>query len=329
MDFERFKGKKVLISGGGGFIGRNLGKRLVSYGADVFLVSNYFSEWVDEIRNKVKMFEIDINSKEFLEFLGDADYLFHLAWQTELKKSMENPLKDLESDIGGLLRILEKCKNNKNIKIIFPSAVTIFGLVKELPVNESRKENPLSIYETNKLMAEKYLQMYYQIYGLKSCILRLSNVYGEGQRIDNPNRGVLNYMIGRALGGKNLTVYGEGDFIRDYCYIDNYIDAFVLAALSERTNGEMYVLGSGQGKTFLEVVQEIKKIVGELNGGEVVIEKVPFPDSENKINERDFIADFSKFREDTGWSPKVSFEEGLKRTIGFYVEKLNAECVKK
>jgi len=251
MEFDGLRNKKIVISGGGGFIGTNLGTRLLSLGAEVFLVGNHFDERVDEIRERVQIIEVDINSEEFLEILDDADYLFHLAWQTELKKSMENPVEDLENDIGGLLKILERLKDNKKIKIVFPSTTTVFGLTEELPVNESFKENPLSVYEVNKLMAEKYLQMYHQVYGLKSCILRLSNVFGEGQMINNPNRGVLNYMIGRALRGESLTVYGEGDFIRDYCYIQNYVDAFILAAVSEKTDGEMYVLGSGEGMNFI------------------------------------------------------------------------------
>lgn len=172
-------------------------------------------------------------------------------------------------------------------------------------------------------MAEKYLNIYYKIYGIKTCSLRLSNIFGEFQRIDNPNRGVLNFMMGRALRGEKLTVYGEGNFVRDYCYVQNYIDAFILAALSERTNGNFYVLGSGEGMTFNEIVEKIKKIVELLTEKKVEITHIPHPQGENEINTRDFIADYSKFKKDTGWFPKISFEEGLKRTVEFYVNKFN------
>lgn len=127
-------------------------------------------------------------------------------------------------------------------------------------------------------------------------------------------------MIGRALRGEPLTVHGEGDFIRDYCYVQNYVDAFIVTALSENTNGQVYILGTGEGRTFNEVVEKIKKITEPLIDKPVTITHIPFPEGEHKINKRDFIADYSKLREATGWIPKISFEEGLKRTIEFYIK---------
>ena len=160
--------------------------------------------------------------------------------------------------------------------------------------------------------------MYSTVYGLKTVTLRLSNVFGEYQRIDNPGRGVLNFMIGRALRGEPLTVYGTGDFILDYSYVQDYIDAFLFAAESEKTNGEVYVLGSGIGKSMNEVVNSIKKEVEQSVGKIVTITHVPFPGDENTINKRNFIADTRKLRTATGWSPRIGFDEGLRKTIDFY-----------
>jgi len=327
FDFSLMHGKKVLITGGAGFIGSNLSKRLISLGAEVsiFVLPDENLGRVEEIKDNIKIIKGNLkDEKDVCEAVKEKDFLFHLAWQTDLKKSMANPEDDLKNDVGGLINILEFCKKyNPGIKIIFASTVTVIGLTDKIPVNEDFRENPLSVYETNKLTAEKYLLMYDKIHGLKTCILRLSNVFGEGQRIDNPNRGVLNFMVGRALRGEELSVYGTGNFIRDYNYIQNYIDAFILAALSDKTNGKVYVLGSGEGKTFNEVVEKIKEIVENSTDKKVTITHVPFPGEENEINKRNFIADFSRFKSDTGWIPRVGFDEGLRRTIEFYLNKTN------
>lgn len=319
------KNKKILITGGAGFLGSNLARSLLNDNEVSLLVKPNTDLWrIKDIKDKVNIVDGDLLDKSLVEkILTDKDYVFHFAWQTDLKKSMENPLDDLNEDIGGLLTILEICKKyNNNTKIIFASTVTVIGNTRKIPVNEYENENPNSVYDINKLTAEKYLQMHYKNYGIKSCILRLSNVFGEYQKIDNPNRGILNFMIGKALRNENLTIYGKGDFIRDYCYVQNYVDAFVLAAESDKTNGEIYVLGSGEGKTFLEVVSKIKEIVENLTNKKLVIKHVPFPEGENEINKRNFTADFSNFNKAVGWNPEIGFEEGLKRTIEFYLNNI-------
>lgn len=319
--------KNILIIGGAGFLGGNLVRRLLYKNKIAVLVKPNTDLWrIKDIKShkNLEIIKDNLSNREILQkILEDKDYLFHFAWQTDLKKSMENPLWDLQEDLGGLINILEICKKNENIKnkikIIFTSTVTVIGESSKLPSNETEAENPLSVYDINKLVAEKYLQVYYKNYNIKSCILRLSNVFGEYQKIDNPNRGVLNFMIGKALRNEPLTVYGDGNWIRDYCYVQNYIDAFILAAESEKTNGEVYVLGFGVGKSFNEAVEKIKEVTKDLTGKNINVEHVSFPKNEHKINKRNFIADFSKFKRDTGWVPKISFDEGIKKTIGFYV----------
>ncbi|MEK6898339.1 MAG: GDP-mannose 4,6-dehydratase [Nanoarchaeota archaeon] len=325
--FRQMAGKNILITGGAGFLGANLAKRLVELGANITIFTRIGKnrENFKGIGSRIKFIEGGLtNESDVSETIKGKDYIFHFAWQTDLKKSMQNPREDLMTDVLGILNLLETCKKeNPNVKIIFASTTTVIGTPSKLPVNENHPENPLSIYDTNKLIAEKYFKIYYKNFKLKFCVLRLSNVFGELQRIDNPNRGVLNFMIGRALRGEPLTVHGTGDFIRDYCYVQNYVDAFILAAISDKTNGEVCILGSGEGRTMNEVVEKIKKIVEAMTGRGVVIEHIPFPESESEINKRNFIADFSKFKEITGWYPKISFDEGLEKTIGFYVSRMN------
>tara|TARA_Y100000310_G_scaffold167546_2_gene167399 strand:+ start:37924 stop:38964 length:1041 start_codon:yes stop_codon:yes gene_type:complete len=324
FDFSEMKGKNVLITGGLGFLGSTLSQKLVNLGANVTIFSRPGKDRknVKEIESSLKFIEGDLkNVEDIKKSIINQDYLFHFSWQNDLKKSMKNPIEDVQNDVIGSLNILESCKEkNPNIKIIFSSTVTVVGLPKKTQSNEEEYEEPLSVYEANKLIVEKYLKIYNKIYGIRTCSLRISNVFGELQRIDNLNRGVLNFMIGKALRGEKLTVYGEGNFIRDYNYVENYIDAFLLAALSKKTDGNFYVLGSGQGKTFNEVVEKIKNIVESLTKKKVDITHIPNPQGENEINKRNFIADYSKFKRDTGWFPKISFDEGLKKTIEFFVK---------
>jgi len=327
MDLNQglFAGKKVLILGGCGFLGTNLTRRLLELGANITLFTkiNENKENLKEVTDEITFIEGNLtNDSDIVDAIKGKDYIFHLAWQTDLKKSMANPKQDLFNDCLGLITLLESCKNNNpHVKIIFTSTVTVVGLVEKLPSDESILPNPESVYDIHKLFAEYYLKLYYNQYKLKSVVLRLSNVFGEYQKIDNPNRGVLNFMIGKALRNEPMTVYGTGNFIRDYCYVQNYIDAFILAALSEKTNGEVYNLGTGEGRTFNEVVEKIKLITEPLTNKPVTITHIAFPEGEHSLNKRNFITDCSKFKEATGWFPKISFDEGLKRTIEFYINR--------
>lgn len=329
---ENLRGKKILISGGAGFLGSTLAKKLVSEGCEVNILVKSGSDYsrLAGIKNNIKLVAYDKYDEQFLsEIIVNIDYFFHFAWQTDLKKSNENPIQDISNDLVFLIDILEACrKYNPKIKIIFPSTVTIIGENNILPVDESFCEKPISIYDVNKLAAEKYLYNYYKNYGINFCVLRLSNVFGELQKIDSSSRGILNFMIGKAIRGEPLTVYGKGDFIRDYTYVDDYIDAIILGAISEKTNGEMYVLGSGQGRTFNSVVETIKNIGEKIMKKEVSIAHISPPaqqKGEEKINSRDFIADVTKFRKDTGWFCKTSFEEGVKKTLEYHYRKANYE----
>ncbi|MBT3404883.1 NAD-dependent epimerase/dehydratase family protein [archaeon] len=324
-ELQEMSQKEVLITGGLGFIGSNLAKKCVKLGAKVtiFSLPGSSTDKIKDILEKVEIIYGEITEEEKInELVKGKDYLFHFAWQTDLKASMENPKKDLRADCEGIINILEACKKyNEKIKIIFASTVTIFGDVQKIPVNENFQNQPSSVYDLHKFFAENYLKMYYENYGINFSCLRLSNVFGIGQSIENHRRGVLNFMIGRALRGEDLTIYGEGDFIRDYCYIENYIEAFILAVQSEKTNGKVYVIGSGEGRTFNEVCDKIKEVVEKYLEKKVKITHIPFPEEEHKINKRNFISDFSKFKKDTGWTPQINFEEGLKKTIEFYRKK--------
>ena len=331
-NIEEIRCKKILITGGAGFLGSTLAKRLINLGAEVNILIKKETDIsrLEKIKEKIKIIYGDLTIKEDLkEVIKEKDFLFHLAWQTDLKKSNADPQKDISQDLIGLINILESCReNNPKIKIIFSSTVTVVGDINEIPVDESHSEKPISIYDVNKFAGEKYLYNYYKNYGIRFCVLRLSNVFGENQKIDSPSRGILNFMIGKAIRGEPLTVYGKGDFIRDYSYSEDYINAFILSAISKNTDGEMFVLGSEQGRTFNSVVEAIKKIGEEIMKKEIIITHIEPPNQqkgEEKINNRNFIANSTKFKKATGWFSKTNFEEGVKKTFEHHYGKFLSE----
>jgi len=317
---------EILITGGLGFIGSNLAQRLVENGAQVTLFSRSLDNLrnVVEIKDKVKIVIGDIRDYETVRRLvKNKDYIFHFAGQIDHIFSMENPQLDADINCKGTLNVLESCRRfNDEANIVFSSSVGVIGIVKNIPANENEKELPLSIYESHKLVCEKYLSVYYKNYGLPTTTLRFANVFGERQKMTVSPRGILNQMIRRAFLGEAITIYGKGNFIRDYCYIQNYLDACLLSVDSHKTKGEIYIIGSGKGITFKEMVEKVNSVVKELIGKSTQIKYVPFPAHYKKLDRGDFIADYSKFNKATGWYPYISFEEGLKRTVLFYKERL-------
>jgi UDP-glucose 4-epimerase len=324
-ELNKLKGN-VLITGGLGFIGSNLAHSLVdSANVTLFTKSTNKLRNIKEIQDKVEIIQGDItDTKKVESIVKDKDHIFHFAGQNDHILSLENPLLDVDINCKGTLNILESARKfSENANIIFSSTESVVGKIAKLPASEDQQENPLSLYEVHKLTGEKYLYIYNKVYGLNTTTLRFANVFGERQTMKVTNRGILNQMIRRTFLGEPITVYGDGSFIRDYSYIKNFIDACILAALSPNTNGEVYMMGSGKGLSFKDMVTKINETVKDLTGKSTEIKNVPFPETEKKIDRGDIIIDYSKFNKATGWFPKVSFEEGLKRTILFYKDRLD------
>lgn len=314
--------KNVLISGGNGFLGSNLAWRLIDSGVNVSVITLPGEDQrnLHGLEGKIEVIEKKLGPEiDLREILKRKDTFFHFAWQTNLSDSLKHPNDDLQQDVGGVINILESCRRyNPGMKLVFPSTATIVGVPKSLPVDENHAEAPCSPYDINKLAAEKYFRFYAQQYGVRSTCLRLANVFGERQRIDNPHRGILNFFIGRVMRGEDILIYGDGNLIRDYSYIQNFVDAFINSAEFQATDGQVYSLGSGTGLSFNVVAEEIQRLALEIYGKQTAIKHVPSPESAHPINTRNFIGDPTKFKKDTGWSPKVDFKEGLKRTMEFY-----------
>ncbi len=319
---QPLSGQNILITGGLGFIGSNLAIKCLELGAKVTLLTHTYKNFKN-IQDSPKPVTIVVgnitNYADVEKAVKDQNIIFHLAGQTSNVTSMESPELDININLIGTLNVLEVCrKTNPNAKILFAGTVTEHGKAEILPLREEQKDDPLSIYETNKLIAEKYLQIYHKAYGLHTCCLRLPTLFGERQQLNSPRFGITNFFLGRIWKREEIKVFGDGKFVRDYNYIGNIVDAFLLAAQSPNADGEVFCLGTNRQILFVEMVQEVIKAMEELTGKKGSYHHVEFPAGQSKIDVGDTLVDYSKIKEKLGWEPQVSFEEGIRRTIRFY-----------
>ena len=316
------KGKRVLITGGLGFIGSNLAARLVALGAEVILVDSLVPEYGGNLFNiagldgKVRVNFSDVRDEYSLHFLLQGqDYLFNLAGQTSHMDSMQNPYTDLEINCRAQLSILEACrKYNPGIKVVFASTRQIYGKPDYLPVDEKHLLRPVDVNGINKMAGEWYHILYNNVYGIRACALRLTNTYGPRMRIKDARQTFLGIWLRLLVQEKPFEVWG-GEQLRDFTYADDAVDAFLLAATSEAANGRIFNLG---GEPVVSL-KELARILVEANGGgEFTLRE--FPADRKAIDVGDYYADFGNIRAAVGWEPKVSLPDGLRRSLAFYRE---------
>ncbi|NCN98867.1 NAD-dependent epimerase [Candidatus Pacearchaeota archaeon CG10_big_fil_rev_8_21_14_0_10_35_219] len=310
--------KKVLITGGLGFIGSNLAKKCLELGADVTILDNLMDDTgsnlfnIEEIKEKIEFIRGDIRDRDLMEeVVKNKDIIFNLAAQVSPVLSMENPYLDIDINCKGQITVLEACrKNNPGVKIIYSGTRTQTGAVKSGIIDENCEDNPSDIYGAGKLAGEIYHLIYNKVYGIKTCSLRFTNIYGEKAQIKNPKYGVINWMIGRAVSGNSLAVFKPGDQLRDILYINDAVDALILAAVKDVEG--VFVVGSGKGVKFVDISKSIAEV-----SGNVKVELVDWPENRKNIEVGDAVLDIGKIM-DLGWSPKVSLYEGLRKTVDFY-----------
>jgi len=326
---KEMKEKRVLITGGLGFIGSNLAIKLIDLGADVTLLTKTTKKIrnIKEIKDKVQVDVLDINNKEKLrKAVKDKNTIFHFAGQTSHTYAIKNPVIDIDINCVSTLNLLEACrKYNDSAKVIFSGTVTQVGKVsrEQLPITEKLRDKPIDLYSANKLAAEKYFLVYNRVYGMRTTSIRLSTIYGERQEVTNPSRGITNLFIKKAMCGERITIYGDGSFIRDYNYVGNVVDAFLLASQIEKTNGYYFNLGSNRGTKFVDMVKTVIQTVKDATGKEGRFKFVSWPKEIKKVDQGDMVIDYTKLNRFTGWYPKVSFKEGIRKTVEFYKERLN------
>ena len=324
MEGQEFRGKKILITGGLGFIGSNLARRLVDLGARVTLVDSLIPEYggnlfnIAGLEDQVQVNISDVRDQHSMRFLVQGqDHLFNLAGQTSHMDSMEDPGTDLEINCRAQLSILEACRRyNPRIKVVFASTRQIYGKPDYLPVDEKHLLRPVDVNGINKMAGEWYHILYNNVYELRACALRLTNTIGPRMRIKDARQTFLGVWVRLLLEGKTFEVWG-GEQLRDFTYVDDVVDAFLLAAASKEANGEVFNLGCER----VIGLKALADLLVEVNGGGRY-EIRSFPPDRKRIDIGDYYADYSRIRSVLEWEPKVSLREGLARTVAFFRDNL-------
>jgi nucleoside-diphosphate-sugar epimerase len=319
---KKIAGKQVLITGGLGFIGSNLARRLVGLGARVTLVDSLIPEYggnlfnVDDIKNQVTINISDVRDEHSMKYLvQNNDYLFNLAGQTSHMDSMENPRNDLEINAEAQLSILEACRNfNPDIKVVFASTRQIYGKPDYLPVDEKHPLRPVDINGVNKLAGEWYHLLYHQVYGIRTSVLRLTNTIGPAMRIKDTRQTFVGIWIRLLVEGKPFEVWG-GEQLRDFTYVDDAVEAFLLAALDDKAVGKVFNLG---GNDIINLKQ-LADLLIEINGkGKYRVRH--YPNERKKIDIGDFYASFVLIENTLGWKPQYSLKDSLSKTLEYYTK---------
>ena len=301
-----FADRKVLITGGLGFIGSNLARRLVELGADITLVDSLVPEYggnlfnIAEIEDRLRINIADVRDAHSMDYLVQGqDYLFNLAGQTSHMDSMQDPYVDLEINCKAQLSILEACrKRNPNIKVVFASTRQIYGKPEYLPVDEKHLLQPVDVNGINKMAGEWYHIVYDNVYGVRACALRLTNTIGPRMRVKDSRQTFLGVWIRLLLEGKPFEVWG-GNQLRDFTYVDDAVEAFLLAAASEESNGRVFNLGSEPID-----LKGLAALLIEINGGGEYIPR-SFPSDRKLIDIGDYFEDFTRIQSTLGWKPQV------------------------
>ena len=317
------KGRKLLVTGGTGYLATSLISQLRDIDCSIIRLSRpgaYFTPMVGKAH--IQDIEGDIRKPAIWEsVLADVDIVFHFAAQTSVYVAEENPLADMESNVLPMVHLLETCRKRKiKMSVLFAGTVTEVGLPDHVPVDETHPDHPITVYDLHKWMAENYLKYYARTGEVQGVTLRLANVYGPGTKSSSTDRGVLTMMIRKAMKGESLTVYGKGDYSRDYVYIDDVVRAFLYGAANiERANGQHFVIGSGEKYTIAEAFNLIAERVALKTGTRVPVVHVDMPASLSPIETRNFVADTCRFSEATGWLATYSLTAGIDRTIENYI----------
>lgn len=316
-----FAGSRVAITGGLGFIGSNLARRLVGLGAQVTLVDSLIPQYggnpfnIHDIESRVTVNISDVRDRNAVEKLvKDKDYLFNLAGQTSHSGSMTDPETDLEINTTAQLSIVEACRKlNPTIKIVFTSTRQIYGKPDYLPVDETHPIRPVDVNGINKFAGEWYHRLYNNVHGVRACALRLTNTYGPGMRVKDARQTFLGAWVRQLLEGQPITVFGDGVQLRDFNYVDDCVDALLLAAESETANGKVYNLGSDEVVSLRDLA---RMMIGLGYGG--TFDFVPFPPERKAIDIGDYYGDFALAKTELGWAPTVTLIDGLSKTLAYY-----------
>lgn len=318
---KTYSGLRVLVTGGLGFIGSHLSRRLVELGSRVLVVDSLLPNYggrlgnIADVRAQLEVNISDVRDRHSLVHLvRGCDVIFNLAGQTSHLDSMTDPMTDLDINCTSQLSLLETCRvANPDVRLIFAGTRQIYGRPQYLPVDEEHPIAPVDVNGINKAAGEWYHLLYGRVYDLDVTILRLTNTYGPRMRIADARQTFLGLWIRAVLEGGRIQVYGTGKQLRDFSYVDDAVDAFVQAGANADAIGRVYNLGAAPPISLLEVAELLVTIAGR---GEY--ELVPFPSDREAIDIGDYYADASRIERELGWRPRVGLRDGLNRTLAFY-----------
>ena len=309
-----------MITGGLGLIGSALARRVVALGADVLLVDSMVPEAggnianIADIREQVRVNIADIRDREAMRhLLIGQQFLFDLAAQTSHLDSMNAPEHDLAVNCAAQLQLLELCRAIvPEITIVHAGTRQIYGRPQYLPVDEAHPLRPADVNGVNKMAGEAFHLLYHDVYGVNTRSLRLTNVYGPGMRIRDARQNFLGIWLRRALEGAAFELWG-GDQRRELLYVEDAVDAFLVAATNRETAGQVLNIGGGEPYSLLALAEALIRANG---GGH--FERREFPEERKRIDIGDFVTDDRRFRELTGWAPRIGVDDGLARSLKYY-----------
>ena len=316
-----YNGKKVLITGGLGFIGSNLAISLCSIGAEVIIVDSLIEDYggnlfnIEPVKDKVKVNIADVRDESSMNYLvKKMDYIFNLAGQVSHIDSMRDPYTDLDINCRSQLSLLESCKKyNKDVIIVYAGTRQQYGKPDYLPVDEKHPVHPTDVNGINMMAGEWYHILYNNVYGIRSVSLRLTNTYGPRLLLKHDRQGFFGWFLRQILEGKPLNIFGNGKQKRDFNFVGDAVRALLIAGASESSYGNFYNLGGAERVSLIELAEMMINIYGS---GSYNI--VPFPPERKIIDIGDFYADYAKIENELKWCPEVTLAEGLENTFEYY-----------
>jgi len=322
---EFYRDRRVLITGGLGFIGSNLARQLVAAGADILLVDGMNPEYganrfnIDGIEDYVRVNVADVRDTTVMDTLvQDREVIFNLAGQVSHIDSMRDPYTDLDINCRAQLSMLEACRRyNPSVRVVFAGTRQVYGRPDRLPVDEHQLVRPADINGVNKAAGEYYHLLYNNVFGVRACSLRLTNVYGPRQLIKHNRQGFIGWFIRLAIQDREIQIFGDGSQLRDFVYVDDAADAFLRAGATGACDGEVYNVGGDEAISHRDLVAVLLETAGTGS-----VRYVEWPPDKKRIDIGSFYSDSTRFRQTVGWRPRVGMREGFARTIAFYREHL-------
>jgi nucleoside-diphosphate-sugar epimerase len=326
VNFDEYRGKRVLITGGLGFIGSNIAHKLVAHGARVTIIDSLAPLYggnkinVHEIRNDIAIRIGDFSDETLMRpLIPEVNVIFHLAAQVSYIDSSRIPLEDLEINCRGTLQLLELCRQyNRDVKVIFASSRLVLGKIVNQPVREDHPTEPLSLYGVHKLAAEKYHRLYASTHGIKTAVLRITNPYGERQQLKHSKYSLPGWFMRLAIEGKPIKIFGDGNQMRDYIYATDIADAFLSVGAAPVAAGDIFNCGFGRSVPFRAMAETIVRVLGKGS-----IEYVPWPENYEQVETGDVHFDTGKLTRCTGWKPSISLEQGIERMYSYFEPRLS------